>query len=103
MAWVGYLGGVEFLRLTTMSDLNCVDEKKRESYEEDVRIEDDGYILQCEVRQAAERSLVRKLDFRLLPTIVIIFIMNYIDVSKSSSLLWRTLTEASIACRGDIC
>ena len=27
-----------------------------------------------------ERQLVRKLDMRLLPTIVLIFIMNYIDV-----------------------
>jgi hypothetical protein len=32
-------------------------------------------------RAAAERRLVRKLDTRLLPTIVVIFIMNYIDVS----------------------
>lgn len=32
-------------------------------------------------RILAERKLVRKLDFRLLPTIFLIFIMNYIDVS----------------------
>jgi hypothetical protein len=31
-------------------------------------------------RIVAERRLVRKLDTRLLPTIIIIYIMNYIDV-----------------------
>jgi proteasome assembly chaperone (PAC2) family protein len=31
-------------------------------------------------RLAAERKLLRKLDMRLLPTIFLIFIMNYIDV-----------------------
>jgi hypothetical protein len=32
-------------------------------------------------RLLAERRLVRKLDVRLIPTIFLIFIMNYIDVS----------------------
>lgn len=36
-------------------------------------------------RILAERRLVRKLDMRLLPTIFLIFIMNYIDVSFLSS------------------
>ncbi|KAF8839408.1 MFS general substrate transporter [Paxillus ammoniavirescens] len=58
-------------------------EKKTESYDEDigaVRSESgDREVLRPEVRQAAERQLVRKLDFRLLPTIVVIFLMNYID------------------------
>ncbi|KAG2153348.1 major facilitator superfamily domain-containing protein [Suillus clintonianus] len=61
---------------------NYVEEKKKESYDGDVDIvttEDEEYIMQPEIRQAAERRLVRKLDFRLLPTIVLIFIMNYID------------------------
>jgi hypothetical protein len=31
-------------------------------------------------RTLAEKKLVRKLDMRLLPTIFLIFIMNYIDV-----------------------
>ena len=31
-------------------------------------------------RKAAERRLIRKLDMRLLPTIILIYIMNYIDV-----------------------
>ncbi len=30
--------------------------------------------------QHIERRLVRKLDMRLLPTVFIIFVMNYIDV-----------------------
>jgi MFS family permease len=57
-------------------------EKKRDSYDGDTNVvatEDEEYIMHPEIRQAAERKLVRKLDFRLLPTIVIIFIMNYID------------------------
>ncbi|KAI0653992.1 MFS general substrate transporter [Cubamyces menziesii] len=40
---------------------------------------DDGELLALDVRAAAERRLVRILDWRLLPTIVLIFIMNYID------------------------
>ncbi|KAI0629055.1 MFS general substrate transporter [Trametes polyzona] len=39
----------------------------------------DAELLNLDVRAAAERKLVRLLDFRLLPTIVLIFIMNYID------------------------
>ncbi|PIL33374.1 MFS general substrate transporter [Ganoderma sinense ZZ0214-1] len=39
----------------------------------------DGELLAADVRPAAERRLVRMLDMRLLPTIIIIFIMNYID------------------------
>ena len=74
------------LYLSTMSDSE--EEKKGESYQEDVGIAGDGHILHSdsEMRQTAERKLVRKLDFRLLPTIVLIFIMNYIDVSEFSCL-----------------
>lgn len=46
--------------------------------------EDDGILLRADVRPAAERSLVRKMDMRLLPTIILIFIMNYIDVRTTS-------------------
>ncbi len=41
----------------------------------------DGQLLAQDVRPAAERRLVRMLDMRLLPTIILIYIMNYIDVS----------------------
>ena len=44
----------------------------------------DGDLLAPEVRVAAERHLVRKLDMRLLPTIIIIYLMNYIDVGPLS-------------------
>ena len=44
----------------------------------------DGELLASDVRPAAERRLVRMLDMRLLPTIIIIFIMNYIDVSNAT-------------------
>ncbi|KAH9856028.1 MFS general substrate transporter [Lenzites betulinus] len=40
---------------------------------------EDAELLNSDVRVAAERRLVRMLDWRLLPTIVLIFIMNYID------------------------
>ena len=30
-------------------------------------------------REHAERALVRKIDFRLMPTIIIMYIMNYLD------------------------
>lgn len=33
-------------------------------------------------RVKAEQKLVRKLDFRLMPMMIVIFIMNYIDVSS---------------------
>lgn len=38
-------------------------------------------------RVLAERRLVRVLDLRLLPTIILIFVLNYIDVSLFG--LWR--------------
>ena len=37
------------------------------------------------LRKSAEKRLVRKLDMRLLPTIVMISIMNFIDVSLITS------------------
>ena len=57
------------------SDGISVRQRKPLSLEED----DDGALL-GDLRPDAERKLVRKLDSRLLPTIVVIFIMNYIDV-----------------------
>lgn len=49
---------------------------------------EDAYLLAADVRPAAERALVRKMDMRLLPTIILIFIMNYIDVGVFLSFLW---------------
>ena len=43
---------------------------------------DDGVLLESDKRSSAERRLVRKLDYRLLPTIVVIYIMNFIDVRQ---------------------
>lgn len=37
-------------------------------------------VLNPEQRAIAERALVRKLDMRLLPAIVLIYIMNYIGM-----------------------
>ncbi|EGO00927.1 hypothetical protein SERLA73DRAFT_167140 [Serpula lacrymans var. lacrymans S7.3] len=78
-------------------------EKKRESYDEDtnpvVKEEegDDFQLLTAENRAAGERSLVRKLDLRLLPTIVIIFLMNYIDrVAVTSARLQGLETDLGI-------
>ena len=43
---------------------------------------DDGFLLENDQRASAERQLLKKLDHRLLPTIVMIYIMNYIDVRQ---------------------
>lgn len=43
---------------------------------------DDGVLLEHDQRASAERLLVKKLDHRLLPTITVIYIMNYIDVRR---------------------
>ena len=45
----------------------------------------DSDLLSADARPAAERRLVRQLDLRLMPTIIIIFIMNYIDVRLVAS------------------
>jgi len=47
--------------------------------EDDIKPESSIQIMDAAKRKAAERRLVRKLDMRLMPTIVLIFIMNYID------------------------
>ena len=44
-------------------------------------VDPDAELLAEDVRPRAEKHLVRLLDLRLLPTIVLIFILNYIDVS----------------------
>lgn len=74
-------------------------EKKRESYEEHaamVGMNGDQEVLQLEARQAAERRLVRKLDFRLLPTVVVIFLMNYIDVCCAASVMRPVVLTSAI-------
>ena len=62
-------------------------EKSSESFTENVALAqgepDDFVLLKEENREAAERHVVRKLDMRLMPTVVIIYLMNYIDVSWS--------------------
>ena len=44
-------------------------------------VDPDAELVAEDVRPRAEKHLVRLLDLRLLPTIVLIFILNYIDVS----------------------
>ena len=65
-----------------MSDAS---EEKIENLQPDssAAFDGDGALLHPDVRKSAEKKLVRKLDGRLLPTIIVIFIMNYIDVSRS--------------------
>lgn len=46
-----------------------------------------GELLATEVRPAAERQLVRLLDMRLMPMVVLIYIMNFIDVSVIALLV----------------
>ena len=59
-------------------------ETSSESFTEDVALAPDDFVLlKEENREAAERHVVRKLDVRLMPTVVVIYLMNYIDVSWS--------------------
>ncbi|KAG1740864.1 major facilitator superfamily domain-containing protein, partial [Suillus paluster] len=59
------------------------EEKKSESFTENVAVvsnnADDSMLLTLDARKAGERALVRKLDRRLMPTAVIIYLLNYID------------------------
>jgi hypothetical protein len=52
-------------------------QRKRDLSVDDEELPEPGSV----ERIAAERRLVRKLDFRLMPMLFLIFIMNYIDVS----------------------
>ncbi|EGO00930.1 hypothetical protein SERLA73DRAFT_50208 [Serpula lacrymans var. lacrymans S7.3] len=59
------------------------EEKKQESFNDNaepaIQDGDDFELLTAEHRAAGERKLLRKLDMRLMPTIVVIYLMNYID------------------------
>ena len=58
--------------------------------------------LQAEPRQDLERQLVRKLDSRLLPTVVVIYFMNFIDVHCfRHAACW--LTCVYVACYYHLC
>ncbi|KAL6310523.1 MFS general substrate transporter [Sparassis latifolia] len=55
--------------------------------------EKDDDLLALGVRERAERQLLRKLDTSLMPTIIVIFIMNYIDRSNLTSARLQGLTQ----------
>ena len=57
-------------------------DKEKGSHETSHEIDNDGVLLENDQRASAERRLVKKLDHRLLPMIVVIYIMNYIDVRQ---------------------
>lgn len=63
-----------------IKDASSVDNGEKASYSVDIN-DPDSELLQPSRRLVAEKKLVRMLDMRLLPTIVLIFILNYIDVS----------------------
>ena len=52
---------------------------------------DDGIFLESDKRTSAERRLVKKPDYRLLPTIVVIFILNFVDVRLCSCTPFSSL------------
>lgn len=86
---VGYGARVQSLSCTSSSTTKF--EKMLPEKSESLMVEvvatqeepDDFVLLKEEYRKAAERDVVRKLDMRLMPTVVVIFLMNYIDVSRS--------------------
>ena len=51
-----------------------------------VAADSSSVILDSERRVVAERQLLHKLDFRLMPMIILIYLMNYIDVSISQMI-----------------
>jgi len=53
----------------------------------------DGELLDPEIRPVAERKLVRTLDMRLMPTIIVIFILNYIDRVAVTAAKLQGLTQ----------
>jgi hypothetical protein len=76
--------------------MSIEEEKKSESFTENVvavsNDDDDFRLLTADARKAGERALVRKLDRRLMPTAVVIYILNYIDVCKHTSMNFSALT-----------
>ncbi|KAN0084455.1 Major facilitator superfamily domain containing protein [Tylopilus felleus] len=76
------------------------EEEKSESFTVDVvgmrEKPDDFVLLKEENRKAAERHVVRKLDMRLMPTVAIIYLMNYIDVGCCSAGQRVAVTAAKL-------
>lgn len=65
-------------------------EKKQELEEKGVAVATssvDNEELRAGGRHTAEQRLVRKLDVWLLPTVVIIYLMNYIDVRRVAGVM----------------
>ena len=86
---------------TTKFNTMSREEEKSESFTVDVvgmrEKPDDFVLLKEENRKAAERHVVRKLDMRLMPTVAIIYLMNYIDVSQSLSQLGSGVDRSVVA------
>ncbi|PCH36649.1 MFS general substrate transporter [Wolfiporia cocos MD-104 SS10] len=57
------------------------------------QVDKDNELLSADLRPQAERQLVRMLDLRLMPTIIVIFLMNYIDRSAVTSARLQGLTQ----------
>ncbi|PCH36561.1 MFS general substrate transporter [Wolfiporia cocos MD-104 SS10] len=53
----------------------------------------DSILVDIHVRQAIERELVRLLDTRLLPTIIVIYLLNYIDCVAITSARLQGLEQ----------
>jgi hypothetical protein len=49
--------------------------------------------LSPEEREAAEKALVRKIDIRLLPMIIIMYILNYLDRNNIVSPRWLSFLK----------
>lgn len=86
-------------------DIECIDKKRANPSVEIIERkvssplpEDDGdSSLLGPLRKSAEKRLVRKLDLRLLPIIIAIYVLNYIDVRFAPIILFN----GDIHCRFD--
>lgn len=67
-----------------VKDLTHIEERSDNSRMQDP----DNALLASSHRTQAEKELVRKLDLRLLPTVILIYVMNCIDVSRIPISLW---------------
>ncbi len=82
------------MREVNQTEAISIEEKVIVGPSPDLRVdEDDGSLLIPSRRVQAEKRLVRMLDLRLLPAIILVFITNYIDVS---------CTTAENICFGDM-
>jgi hypothetical protein len=72
---------------THISHTNDIDDVLKDKAEQQRTIQMPEWLqnMTPEEREAAERKLKRKIDFRLLPMVILMYIMNYLDRNNIAS------------------